>query len=156
MDFHVNLLSFFVILTEGNDNASAKSYKHVQTLDADHYEESEIKKFINGEFGRICKRKAERHPNSEQAPTKIGRFIVEPGHDLSSNPHYNMLERLRSSRHKRDPCAACLEEPLADNLPSLAPCPRPSRASGVHGRHSAFQGTHPRRPHESALPAARR
>lgn len=41
------------------------------------------------------KRKSERHPKSEQVPTKIGRFVVEPGHDLDSNPNYNLFHRTR-------------------------------------------------------------
>ncbi|MFD0711534.1 DUF3900 domain-containing protein [Paenibacillus sp. GCM10027626] len=101
MDFTVHYLSFFVIQTEGPDGAS-KTFKHFQTMDQDEYAASELKAFLDGEFQRICKRKAERHPNSESAPTKIGRFIVEPGFELESNPNYNLLQRLRASSDKED------------------------------------------------------
>ncbi|SFS75253.1 DUF3900 domain-containing protein [Paenibacillus sp. BC26] len=97
MDFIVEYLSFFVIQGEGGDNSAAKTFKHFQTLDRYDYAESELKSFLDGEFTRICKRKAERHPSTEGAPTKIGRFIVEPGYELDSNPNYNTFQRLRAS-----------------------------------------------------------
>lgn len=100
MDFSVQFLSFIVIQTEGQDAQSAKNYKHYQTLDRESYYESEIKEFLDGEFARICKRKVEKNPNTENAPTKIGRFIVEPGHELTSNPNYNLLQRLRIAESK--------------------------------------------------------
>ncbi len=93
-------LSFFVIVTDGDDSGSSKRYKHYQTLDEDDYEDSEIKKFLDGEFKRIVKRKVERNPNSENAPTKIGRFMVEPGYELGSNQNYNLFQRLRDAEHK--------------------------------------------------------
>lgn len=96
MDFIVHHLSFFVIQADGADGAG-KTFKHFQTLDGPEYAESELKSFLDGEFQRICKRKAERHPSTEAAPTKIGRFIVEPGYDLDSNPNYNLLQRLRQA-----------------------------------------------------------
>ncbi|BBH19977.1 hypothetical protein Back11_13220 [Paenibacillus baekrokdamisoli] len=99
MDFIVNYLSFFVIQADGSDNA-AKTFKHFQTLDREEYAESELKSFLDGEFQRICKRKAERHASSENAPTKIGRFIAEPGYELDSNPNYNLFQRLRTSESK--------------------------------------------------------
>jgi hypothetical protein len=37
----------------------------------------------------------DRHPKSEQVPTKIGRFTVEPGYDLGSNPNYNLFHRIK-------------------------------------------------------------
>ncbi|MEF3306072.1 DUF3900 domain-containing protein [Paenibacillus sp. GYB003] len=92
MDFYVQYLSFFVIQTE---DQSSKSYKHYQTLDREAYETSELKKFLDGEFARIVKRKAERNPFSEQVPTKIGRFIVEPGFELAGNPNYALFQRIR-------------------------------------------------------------
>nr|WP_156282238.1 DUF3900 domain-containing protein [Paenibacillus sp. NEAU-GSW1] len=93
-------LSFFVIVTDSEDSASSKRYKHFQTLDEDDYEDSEIKKFVDGEFKRIVKRKAERNPNTENAPTKIGRFMVEPGYELGSNQNYNLFQRLREADSK--------------------------------------------------------
>lgn len=35
-------------------------------------------------------------------PTKIGHFIVEPGHELDSNPNYNMFNRARLAETKED------------------------------------------------------
>ncbi|RCK09656.1 DUF3900 domain-containing protein [Bacillus licheniformis] len=60
-------------------------------MDTEEFENSELKDFLDGELKKIVKRKAERHPKSEQVPTKIGRFITEPGHELDSNPNYNLF-----------------------------------------------------------------
>lgn len=98
MDFSVQYLSFFVIQTE---DQSSKSFKHYQTLDRETYETSEIQKFLDGEFARIVKRKAERHPASEQVPTKLGRFIVEPGFELAGNPNYALFQRIRYAENAR-------------------------------------------------------
>lgn len=100
MQFHVHYLSFFVIRTDAEDADSGKRYKHYQTLDEEEYAQSELKGFLDGEFVRICRRKVEKHPNTEAAPTKIGRFIVEPGHDLTGNPNYNLMQRLREAEDK--------------------------------------------------------
>lgn len=97
MKFQIQFLSFYVIQVEGGEE---KSYKHYQTLDNEEYEESEIKKFLDGEFTRVSKRKVEKNPNTEQAPTKIGRFVVEPGYELDSNPNFNQLTRLRAADDK--------------------------------------------------------
>lgn len=91
LDFSLQYLSFFVIQMDG----MSKSFKHYQTLDRESYETSEIKRFLDGEFARICKRKAEKNPLTEQAPTKIGRFIVEPGFELAGNPNYALFQRIR-------------------------------------------------------------
>lgn len=98
MNFSVKYLSFFVIQVDGD----SKGYKHYRTLDEQSYMTSEIRQFLDGEFSRICKRKVEKHPNTEHAPTKIGRFIVEPGHELDSNPNYNLLQRLRTASSQQD------------------------------------------------------
>ncbi len=100
MKFSVQYLSFFVIQAENADNDSAKRYKHYQTLSHEEYQDSELKSFLDGEFARIGKRKAEINPVSEAVPTKIGRFIVEPGHELTGNPDYNLFQRLRSAPDK--------------------------------------------------------
>lgn len=97
MEFTVQYLSFFVIHSEGSDTAATKAYKHYQTMDGYAYAHSELKHFLDGEFTRICKRKVEKNPNSEHSPTKIGRFIVEPGYELSSNPNYNLFLKLQSA-----------------------------------------------------------
>lgn len=100
MDFTVQYLSFFVIPTEDREPETGKRYKHYQTLDRDDYEESEIKSFLDGEFARIGKRKAELNAASENAPTKIGRFMAEPGQELASNPNYKLFQRLRTAHGK--------------------------------------------------------
>lgn len=95
MDFEIKFLSFYVIQVEGKDEQANKQFKHFQTLDTEEFEESELKDFLDGELKKIVKRKAERHPQSEQVPTKIGHFITEPGHELDSNPNYNLFNRAR-------------------------------------------------------------
>ncbi|WP_240644324.1 DUF3900 domain-containing protein [Paenibacillus paeoniae] len=102
MDFRMHYLSFFVIHTDGEQSAasSSKRFKHYQTMDGDDYEHSELKKFLDDEFVRIVKRKVERNPNTANAPTKIGRFMVEPGYELGSNQNYNLFQRLRDADTK--------------------------------------------------------
>ncbi|WP_081757101.1 DUF3900 domain-containing protein [Gorillibacterium massiliense] len=100
MDFTVEYLSFYVIQGDGDGGAGAKGYKHYRTMDRDGYMGSEIREFLDSEFPRIVKRKAERNAGTENAPTKIGRFIVEPGHELSSNPNFNLFQRLRLADSK--------------------------------------------------------
>lgn len=102
MKFSIQYLSFFVIRSEGSDPDAPKKYKHYQTLTHEEYQDSELKSFLDGEFKRIAKRKAEVNPAAEQVPTKIGRFIVEPGHDLTSNPNYNLFQRLRTAADKHE------------------------------------------------------
>ncbi|AZB41027.1 DUF3900 domain-containing protein [Bacillus sp. FJAT-42376] len=97
MDFTMRFLSFYVIQAEDQDS---KRFKHYQTLDQEEFEASALKDFLDGELKRIVKRKAEKHPPSEQVPTKIGYFAVEPGYDLDSNPNYNMLHRIRFAETK--------------------------------------------------------
>ncbi|ALS22412.1 DUF3900 domain-containing protein [Paenibacillus naphthalenovorans] len=97
MKFDVEYISFFVIQVEGEDGQGGKQSKHYQTMDGDDYSASELSAFLDGEFAKTAKRKAERNPKSEQVPTKIGRFVVEPGYDLDSNPNYNMFARLRTA-----------------------------------------------------------
>lgn len=95
MEFQVNYLSFYVIQVEGKGEQADKRYKHYQTLDKEDYEDSPLKDFLDGEFTKIVKRKVERHPKTEEVPTKIGYFIVEEGHDLTSNPNYNLFNKVR-------------------------------------------------------------
>jgi len=102
MKFAVQFLSFFVIQSEGSDPNGPKKYKHYQTLTHEEYQDSELKAFLDGEFKRIAKRKAEVNAVSENVPTKIGRFVVEPGFDLSSNPNYNLFQRLRTAADKTE------------------------------------------------------
>ena len=97
MDFIVKKLSFFVVKEDDE-----KVCKHYQTLDESNYETSDIKAFLDGELMRIVKRKVERHPKSDQVPTKVGRFIVETGYELTSNPNYNQFSRIRFAESLED------------------------------------------------------
>ncbi|WP_018663514.1 DUF3900 domain-containing protein [Heyndrickxia acidiproducens] len=100
MDFVINYLSFYVIQVEGQGEQARKTYKHFQTLDQEEYELSNVKDFLDGELEKITKRKVDIHPKSEQVPTKIGRFIVEPGYGLDSNPNFNLFSRARQADSK--------------------------------------------------------
>lgn len=35
-------------------------------------------------------------------PTKIGRFITEPGHELDSNPNYNLFHKTKLAETKEE------------------------------------------------------
>ncbi|MFJ5625399.1 DUF3900 domain-containing protein [Peribacillus loiseleuriae] len=100
MDFSIQYLSFYVISVEGKGDQADKRYKHFQTLDEEEYEESSLKDFLDGELMKISKRKVDRHPKAEQVPTKVGFFIVEEGHELDSNPNYNLFNRVRFADSK--------------------------------------------------------
>jgi hypothetical protein len=93
MEFNVQYLSFFVVKGEA-PNESAKSFRHYQTLDQAGYEENNLKWFLDGEFTRTVKRKVDMMPKTINAPTKVGRFIVEGDYGLDSNPNYNLFIRL--------------------------------------------------------------
>ncbi|PLR78410.1 hypothetical protein CU633_05370 [Bacillus sp. V3-13] len=97
MDFEIIYLSFYVIQVEGKGEQTDKRYKHFQTLNNEDYQQSALKIFLDGDLAKISKRKVERHPKTDQVPTKIGHFIVEAGHDLSSNPNYNLFQRVKSA-----------------------------------------------------------
>jgi hypothetical protein len=99
MDFDINYLSFFVIDIDNQEDHSKKTYKQLATLDSNTYNLSELKPFLDGELLRITKRKVDRHPKSEQVPTKIGYFIVELGFQLESNPNYNLFNRIRVAQN---------------------------------------------------------
>jgi len=107
MKFSIQFLSFFVIRQESEERDPVKRYKHYQTLDHYGYEDSEIKSFLDGEFTRIGKRKAEVHSETDHAPTKIGRFVLDPGQEPDSNPNYRLFRRLREARDKEAFHAAC-------------------------------------------------
>lgn len=95
MEFDVQFLSFYVVQVDGKGDQADKRIKHFQTLNENEYENSSLKDFLDGEFAKIVKRKVDRHPKSDEVPTKIGYFIVEEGHDLTSNPNYNLFNRAR-------------------------------------------------------------
>jgi hypothetical protein len=107
MKFSIQFLSFFVIHQDSQEQDPVKRYKHYQTLDHFGYEDSEIRLFLDSEFTRIGKRKAEVHSDTDNAPTKIGRFVLEPGHELDSNPNYNLFRKLREASDKQQFHAAC-------------------------------------------------
>lgn len=102
MDLRMNFLSFFVIQSESEDGTagSFKAFKHYQTMDGVEYEDSQLKLFLDEELVKIVKRKAERHPNTPNPPTKIGMFMVEPGYELGSNMNYNLFQRIREADNK--------------------------------------------------------
>lgn len=102
MDFEVQYLSFYVVQVEGKGEQADKRYKHFQTLNEEEYENSPLKDFLDGEFAKIVKRKVERHPKTDEVPTKLGYFIVEEGHDLTSNPNFNLFNRVRFAESKED------------------------------------------------------
>lgn len=95
MDFDIQSLAFYVIEIEGSGDNAKKLFKQMATLDEAQYQESPLKSFLDGELIKISKRKVDRHPKSDQVPTKIGRFTVEPGYDLGSNPNYNLFHRIK-------------------------------------------------------------
>ncbi|MEW9672022.1 DUF3900 domain-containing protein [Ammoniphilus sp. 3BR4] len=97
MDFKVEYLSFFVVKVEGEGDQASQTFRHYQTFDENSYGDSNVKWFLEGEFARTVKRKADRTPKTDQAPTKVGKFIVEPGYGLDSNPNYNMFARLKKA-----------------------------------------------------------
>ena len=99
MDFNIEFLSFFVVQVEGQGEQADKRFNHYQTIDEQIYMTSPLKDFLDGELMKIAKRKVERNPKSEQVPTKIGRFIVEPGYDLDTNPNFNQFNRIRIADH---------------------------------------------------------
>src|SRR5690606_766858 len=134
MDFDILYLSFNVIQVEGNDDNATKHYKHFQTLYTDEYEQHAIKDFLDVELTKIVKRKVERHPKSDTVPTKLGRFIVVEGHELSSSPNYNLLHRLRTVEQITDFQTAS-EELLRANLDT----------SAVHGGAFLVAATKPKK-----------
>ncbi len=102
MDFQIDFLSFFVIQVNGKEDQLNKSFKHFQTLDRDDYETSRLKDFLDGILAKIVKRKVDKHPKSDQVSTKLGYFIVEPGHELTSNPNYNLFHRTLIANTKEE------------------------------------------------------
>lgn len=108
MRFAIQYLSFFVIQSESaKETDTNKRYKHYKTLDHYDYEDSEVKSFLDEEFTRIAKRKADVNPDTAAAPTKIGRFVMEPGQEPESNPNYNLFQRLRVATTKEQFHYAC-------------------------------------------------
>ncbi|PYZ98239.1 hypothetical protein CR205_06490 [Alteribacter lacisalsi] len=102
MDFTIDYASFFLVQVTGSGESAEKTYRHFQTLDSEQYFTSPLKEFLDGELMKIAKRKVERNPKSDQVPTKIGHFVVEPGHELDTNPNYNLFNRIRTAETAED------------------------------------------------------
>jgi len=106
MNFSIQWLSFYVIeAAEGE--AGTKQVRMSRHLSHDEYHESELRPFLEGEFERIAKRKVEIHPKSEGSPTKLGRFLIEEGHPLESNPNYALLQRLLAAPYGEEAKRSC-------------------------------------------------
>ncbi|WP_139488790.1 DUF3900 domain-containing protein [Brevibacillus dissolubilis] len=100
MNFEVDWLAFYLIEQLSDDQS--KQVRMSRYLSYHDYEKSELKYFLEGEFTKIAKRKAELNPATEGAPTKLGQFIVEPGHPLESNPNYAMFQKLLNATGKEE------------------------------------------------------
>ncbi|MGN1400846.1 MAG: DUF3900 domain-containing protein [Bacillus sp. (in: firmicutes)] len=98
MDFDVLYLSFYVINVDGDD--SNKLIKHYQTMDKEVYEQSPLNDFLSGELKKIAKRKVDKHPKADSAPTKLGYFVVEEGHELASNPNFVLFNKAAFAESK--------------------------------------------------------
>jgi hypothetical protein len=106
MNVSIEWLSFYLIEQPESD-AGAKHIRMSKHLSHDEYQKSELRHFLDGEFARIAKRKAEINPKSESSPTKLGRFVLEEGHPLESNPNYALLHRLlaaQTAEESKQPC----------------------------------------------------
>jgi hypothetical protein len=108
MNFSIEWLSFYVI-EQPEGEAGAKQVRMSKQLSHDEYQQSELRPFLDGEFARIAKRKVEMNPKSEGSPTKLGRFIMEEGHPLESNPNYALLHRLLAATSKEEAKQPCQE-----------------------------------------------
>ncbi|MFD2371432.1 DUF3900 domain-containing protein [Brevibacillus sp. GCM10020057] len=113
MKFIIDWLSFCLIEQPQEDGT--KQVKMTRYLNHDEYEKSELRDFLDGEFARIAKRKVELNPKTEGTPTKLGQFVLEPGHPLDSNPNYALLQRLltaETSGESKEPCQELLQSYL--------------------------------------------
>ena len=100
MDFDILYLSFYVINVDGEEGK--KLIKHYQTMEKEEYEQSPLNDFLGGELKKISKRKVERHPKAENVPTKLGYFVTEEGHDLTSNPNFVLFNKAAFSKTKEE------------------------------------------------------
>lgn len=114
MKFNIDWLSFYLIEQPENED-SPKQVRMTRYLSHDDYEKSELHDFLDGEFARIAKRKVELNPKSEGSPTKLGQFVLEPGHPLESNPNYALLSRMLSAEttgESKEPCQELVQSYL--------------------------------------------
>jgi hypothetical protein len=108
MNFLIEWVSFYLI-EQSDGEAGTKQVRMSKHLSSDEYQGSELRQFLDGEFTRIAKRKAEINPKSEGSPTKLGRFVLEEGHSLDSNPNYALLHRLLAASAKEESKQPCQE-----------------------------------------------
>ncbi|WNC12403.1 DUF3900 domain-containing protein [Brevibacillus brevis] len=108
MNFTVDWLAFFLI-EQPQDEEAPKTVRMARYLSHDDYQKSELRDFLEGEYARIAKRKVELNPKTEGTPTKLGQFVLEPGHPLESNPNYALLSRLLQADTAGESQAPCQE-----------------------------------------------
>ncbi|SDN21172.1 DUF3900 domain-containing protein [Alkalicoccus daliensis] len=99
MEMNMNFIAFYAI----QDAEGSGKQAVLQTIMGNEdYENSAIETFLHEEFKKMLVRKADRHPSTPKAATKVGQFMVEPGFELASNPNYAMLERVRQAKQTED------------------------------------------------------
>ncbi|RNB59843.1 DUF3900 domain-containing protein [Brevibacillus gelatini] len=114
MNFIIDWLSFYLI-EQPEEEDGIKQVRMTRYLSHDEYQRSELRDFLDGEFARIAKRKVEMNPKTEGTPTKLGQFVVEPGHPLDSNPNYALLNRLLAAEtpgESKEPCQELVQSYL--------------------------------------------
>ncbi|WP_025845979.1 DUF3900 domain-containing protein [Brevibacillus agri] len=114
MNFIIDWLSFYLI-EQPEEEDGIKQVRMTRYLGHDEYQCSELRDFLDGEFARIAKRKVEMNPKTEGTPTKLGQFVVEPGHPLDSNPNYALLNRLLAAEtpgESKEPCQELVQSYL--------------------------------------------
>lgn len=114
MNFIIDWLSFYLI-EQPKEEDGIKQVRMTRYLGHDEYQRSELRDFLDGEFARIAKRKVEMNPKTEGTPTKLGQFVVEPGHPLDSNPNYALLNRLLAAEtpgESKEPCQELVQSYL--------------------------------------------
>ncbi|GEC88493.1 DUF3900 domain-containing protein [Brevibacillus brevis] len=114
MNFTIDWLSFY-LMEQPEEEDGIKQVRMTRYLGHDEYLRSELKDFLDGEFARIAKRKVEMNPRTEGTPTKLGQFVLEPGHPLDSNPNYALLNRLLAAEtpgESKEPCQELIQSYL--------------------------------------------
>ncbi|MFS0553235.1 DUF3900 domain-containing protein [Brevibacillus sp. 179-C9.3 HS] len=114
MNFTIDWLSFY-LMEQPEEEDGIKQVRMTRYLSHDEYQRSELRDFLDGEFARIAKRKVELNPKTEGTPTKLGQFVLEPGHPLDSNPNYALLNRLlvaETSGESKEPCQELIQSYL--------------------------------------------
>ncbi len=91
-----------LIQVEGKGEAVDKRYKHFQTLDAEEYEDSSLKEFLNGELVKNFKAKSRTSCENRTSSDKDWSLCRRRRHELDSNPHYNLFNRIRFAETKEN------------------------------------------------------